>query len=183
VEKKYIDSGDIVFGSEEEGYVGIERKTIMDLVNSVTGKNRHFWEQLKVLKDTYKTPLVIIEGRIDFKDKLISGILFSLLLGWKIPYINTYNVYDTAEAISRMFTRYGENKAKGYPPAAVKKEVSPAKIRWSMIQCCRGIGPATATKLLKSINYKELFRGELNSKQLCKVVNKKIADRLEEVFK
>ena len=182
VEHKYIESGDIVFGIDGD-MIGIERKTISDLVNSVTGENRHFWEQLEVLKATYKTPLVIIEGRIDFKDKLISGILFSLLLGWKIPYINTYNVYDTAEAISRMFTRYGENKAKGYPPAAVKKEVSPQKIRWAILQCVYGIGPATATKLLKSIDYRELFRGELSSKQLKKVVNEKIAKRLEEVFK
>ena len=182
VERKYIESGDIVFGIDND-MIGIERKTVSDLVNSVVGENRHFWTQLEVLKATYKTPLVIIEGRIDFKDKLISGILFSLLLGWKIPYINTYNVYDTAEAISRMFTRYGENKAKGYPPVAVKKEVSPAKIRHTMLQCCRGIGPATATKILKSIDYRELFRGELSSKQLKKVVNEKIAKRLEEVFK
>jgi len=187
VEHKHIDSGDIVFGIDGD-MVGIERKTVNDLIKSVVGSkkypaSRHFWDQIKVLKATYKTPLVIIEGTIDFKDKLVSGILFGLLLGWKIPYINTYNVYDTAEAVSRMFTRYGENKAKGYPPAAVRKEASPTKIRWAMLQCCKGIGPATATKILKSIDYKELFRGDVTSKKLCKVVNAKIAKRLEDAFK
>jgi len=156
VEYKHIDSGDIVFGNDVGGYVGIERKTIADLVNSVRGQNRHFWDQLKVLKNTYKTPLVIIEGRIDYKDKLVSGILFSLTFGWKLQWIGTYNIYDTAEAITRLFTKFGVNKASGYPPAAVRKEDTPAKIQWAMIQCVRGIGPSSATKILKLVDVCQL---------------------------
>lgn len=185
VKMKYIESGDIVFGNEEDGYVGIERKTIADLVNSVTGKNRHFWEQIKVLRETYKYPLVIVEGTLDYKDKLISGILFSLTFGWKIQWISTYNTYDTAEAISRMFTRYGTNKASGYPPSCVRKEMSPNKIRWAMLQCIRNVGPTTATNILKEVEFKALVNGEVDSKKLAKSVKglgASTAKRLVEAF-
>jgi Fanconi anemia group M protein len=170
VKRQYIESGDIVFGDESNGYVGIERKTISDLVNSVTGKNRHFWEQIKVLKETYKYPLVIVEGALDYKDKLISGILFSLTFGWRIQWISTYNTYDTAEAITRMFTRYGTNKASGYPPACVKKAMSPDKIKWAMLQCVRNVGPTTATNILKVVEFKALVNGEVDYEKLAKSV-------------
>jgi len=69
VEVRHIDSGDIVFGE-----VGIERKTLNDLTNSIYGANRHFWEQIKVLKNTYKNPFILIEGLIDWKDKFVAGV-------------------------------------------------------------------------------------------------------------
>ena len=79
VEVRHIDSGDIVIGE-----IGIERKTVNDLINSVMGENRHFWEQIKVLKNTYKKPLLIVEGPFTYKDKWISGVLYSVFLGWGI---------------------------------------------------------------------------------------------------
>jgi len=153
VEQVHLGSGDIAFGD-----VSIERKTVSDLVGSVVGSkkrphSRHFWDQLKVLKNTYKIPLMIIEGNIDYKDKLVSGIIFSLTLDWKIQWIHTYNLYDTAEAIARLFTKYGSVKASGYPPSAVRKEQKPKRIRWAMLQCIRGIGPVTASKILKELPY------------------------------
>jgi len=151
VERRYMESGDIVFG-EEGNQVGIERKRIDDLLSSVTGGERHFWEQVEVLKNTYKTPLVIIEGRIDYSDRMIAGILFSLILGWKVPYIPTYNLYETDDVVERLFTRYDVNRASGYPPPAVRKEDKPEKIRWAMLQCIRDIGSVKASLLIKELS-------------------------------
>ena len=102
VKRIHVDSGDIIFGD-----IGIERKTVSDLQNSVIGTNRHFWDQIKVLKDTYKYPIVIVEGMYNRKDRVVNGILYSLLLGWKIPFINTFNLQDTAEVINGLLKRYG----------------------------------------------------------------------------
>lgn len=179
VERRYIESGDIVFDN-----IGIERKTISDLINSVIGNNRHFWEQLKVLKDTYEKPLLLIEGSIDYKNKLVTGILFAVLLRWNIPYINTYNIYDTAEAVSRMFIKCGQNKVKGYPPAAVKKETTIEKIQWTMLQCIRNVGPSTATKILETVKFNELHNVQ-DAKWLANKINGlgvKTASKLVEVF-
>jgi len=179
VEHTHLDSGDIIFGS-----IGIERKTVSDLVNSVTGNNRHLWEQLKILKDTYDTPILLIEGPINYKDKLLTGILFAILLKWKIPYINTYNIYDSAEAIHRMFIKSGQNITKSYPPAVVKKEVTVDRIRWAMIQCVRNIGPTLAKEILNKVEFNSICNS--NPKELSKSIKGlglKTATKLIEVFK
>jgi len=179
VERIHIDSGDIVFGK-----LGIERKTISDLVNSVTGNNRHLWEQLELLKNTYEIPILLIEGPINYKNKLITGILFAIVLKWRIPYINTYNIYDSAEAIHRMFIKSGQNITKSYPPSGVKKEITPKKIQWAMIQCVRGIGPTLAKEILNKVEFNSI--SNTDPKELSKSIKGlglKTATKLVEVFK
>lgn len=183
VEIRHIDSGDVVFGD-----CGIERKTINDLINSVTGENRHFFEQLKVLKATYKKPLLIVEGPFSYKDKWISGVLYSVFLGWGIQYITTFNIQDTAEVIKGLFIKYGSARSKAYPPAAVRKAMTPEKIRWAMLMCIKGIGPKTATNILKEINpftYIEKLTDIILEERLKKVkgLNKRSKELLIQVFK
>jgi len=156
VEIRHVDSGDIVFGD-----VGIERKTVNDLVNSVIGQNRHFWEQLDVLKNTYKKPFVLLEGQLNYKDAWISGVFFSIIYGWGIPVIPTFNLQDSALAIKRLFIKYGSGKSKAYPPSAVRKADSPEKIRWMMLQCIKKVGPVTAKKILNEMPM--LFGTDYNS--------------------
>jgi len=178
VEYQHVDSGDIVFGE-----VGIERKTISDLVGSVVGPNRRLWDQIEVLKNTYKLPFILIEGGIDWEDRLISGIASSILLGWKVPILQSYNLQESRDIITALFTKYGSTKVSGYPPAAVIKEVAPARVQWAMLQCVRGIGPATATKILKLVDICQLAR--MDPKRLAKQVKglgPKTADKLVKVF-
>jgi len=151
VDRRFIESGDIVFGE-----VGIERKTVSDLVSSVISKKHHFWEQLKVLKNTYKIPLLVVEGNINYKDRMVSGILASVVLGWKLPYITTHDIHQTTDLIGNLFTRYGVSKTNAYPPRAVIKESSIARIRWAMIQCIEGIGPRMASKILTIVPFTQL---------------------------
>jgi len=177
--RRFIESGDIVFGE-----VGIERKTINDLVTSVTGKDRHLWEQLKVLKATYKIPLLVVEGNVNYKDRMVSGILSSIVLGWKLPYITTHDIYETADLITALFTRYGTAKTNMYPPRAVIKQASPAKIRWAMLQCVQGIGPRMAKSILGIVPFNELC--DTDPKWLAKQIKglgPRRTTRLIEVFR
>ena len=65
VTRQHVDSGDYIIGE-----LGIERKTVQDLLNSiipkVEQKGHTFLEQIKVMKDTYKKVIVIVEGYIDW---------------------------------------------------------------------------------------------------------------------
>jgi len=151
VERRFIESGDIVFGG-----VGIERKTVNDLVSSVISKKHHLWDQFKVLKSTYKIPLLIVEGNINYKDRMVSGILASVVLGWRLPYINTHDIHQTTDLIRSLFTKYGVAKTNTYPPKAVIKEASIERIRWAMIQCIVGIGPQMARKILTIAPFTQL---------------------------
>jgi ERCC4-type nuclease len=146
IEVKTIPSGDYVFGE-----VAIERKTTRDLVNSVTSGERHFWNQLDTMKRTYQQPILLIEGLIDFRDRLLMGILTTVILFWKYQTVFSDSKQETAIWIERLFTKYGVGKTGRIPPAAVIRMATPKQIRWAMLQCIKGIGPKTASKILEEI--------------------------------
>src|SRR3972149_3247937 len=100
VELRHVESGDYIIGE-----LSIERKTVSDLINSCVGGDRHLWEQIKIMKNTYKKTLLIIEGYIDWNNKLLVGIIISLIDGWQLPIINTLDSKHTSEILGKLFDR------------------------------------------------------------------------------
>jgi ERCC4-type nuclease len=143
VDYRHIDSGDYVFND-----MAIERKEVTDLLSSVYGELRHFWEQLKTMKATYKRCLVIIEGTFSLESKQNQGIYYSIIGGWNIPVIFTLNERGTAKEIAKLFDKYGEGSLHRIPPPVVKKERSTTEIKLSMLQCVMGIGDTVAERIL-----------------------------------
>ena len=109
VTRTKVESGDIVFSG-----IGLERKSVRDLVSSVTSGTRHMWTQLEVLKATYKKHGLIIEGFTNnfYKDSMLSGILYSITVGWGIPFFPTTSIYETAELIEMLYLK---SEHKGDP--------------------------------------------------------------------
>ena len=182
VELRHIDSGDYVFND-----IAIERKTITDLIGSVISKeNRHFWDQVKTMRETYKKPIVIIEGEFDWNDRLQTGIYYALVGGWNMPVIFTKSHSDTASKISKLFDKYGEGSQRKIPPPVVHKEKTNKYIKWAMLQCVDQIGGTLATKILDAepliistaLNYTYLH------KKLCSIkgLSEKPRKRLEKVL-
>jgi len=153
VEVKHVDSGDIILLGDNL-VIGMERKTVSDLICSVIGSktsfeksNRHFYNQLEVMKSTYKKTLVIIEGDFDWNNKMLVGIYHSVIVGWQIPVIFTKDHSDTADKVAKLFLKYGNYKVSGILPMAVHKAKSPKEIKLGMLCCVEGIGLQTAKKL------------------------------------
>ena len=148
VEVKHIDSGDYVFGD-----VAIERKTIEDLINSCTGGTRHLWKQLETMQNTYKQPILLIEGIIDYNDRLLMGILTTIILFWKYQTIFTISPAQTVLWIEKLFTKYGVGKSNRIPPPAVKKAKTLEEIKRNMLCVIPRIGVKRAETILKSKPY------------------------------
>lgn len=153
VEVKHVDSGDIILLGDNL-VIGIERKTVSDLICSVIGSkssyeksNRHFYNQLEVMKSTYKKTLLIIEGDFDWSNKMLVGIYHSVIVGWQIPVIFTKDHSDTADKVAKLFLKYGNYKVSSILPMAVHKAKSPKEIKLGMMCCVEGIGIQTAKKL------------------------------------
>jgi len=124
-----------------------------------------------------------VEGNINYTDRLVSGILSSVLLGWRIPYIESSDLTETSNIITALFTKYGASKTKMYPPKAVIKEETSERIRWAMLQCVKTIGPKTAKRILEVVPIYQL--GTTNPIWLAKQVKglgPKISKKLIEVF-
>jgi ERCC4-type nuclease len=158
---QYIESGDIVIED-----IGIERKTVDDLLQSFYSKvkGHSLYEQIKVLKDTYKKSLLIVEGYINWEDRLLNSILFGIKIGWQLPIVYTSNINDTAKRIGNIFDKYGMSKTSRVPPAAIKKGYTPQQIKWQMLQCIPHIGGVVAKRILEEVPY--LFIGECSSTEL-----------------
>jgi Fanconi anemia group M protein len=167
VEIKHIESGDYVFGD-----VAIERKTIADLVNSVTSGDRRFWTQLDTMRRTYQQPILLIEDwdRVDYEDRLTMGIITTVILFWRYQTIFSMDKKDTVDWIATLFTKYGVGKTGRIPPAAVIRAITPKEIRWAMLQCIAGVGPKTATKILEEIP--DIFSGLFNPYDLKNYLTK-----------
>ncbi len=147
VTRQHVDSGDYIIGE-----LGIERKTVQDLLNSiipkVEQKGHTFWEQIKVMKDTYKKVIVIVEGYIDWDDRRLAGTLYALVDGWQIPFINTMNQISSAERIGQLHDRYGSAKTSSNPPIAVRKGYTDSQIRTAMLTVIPHIGYVTAKRIV-----------------------------------
>ena len=154
-EKKYpvtlqhIDSADYVIG-----FLAIERKTVQDLRNSIIPQKGHsFWSQIKVMKDTYKKVIVIVEGYIDWDDRMVSGSLLALVDGWQIPFINTMNQTSSADRIGKLHDRYGSAKTSSQPPIAVRKGYTTTQIRTAMLTVIPHLGNVIAKRIVEKNPY------------------------------
>ena len=143
VEMRVLDSADYVIGER-----GIERKTCRDLLSSVTSGDRHLWNQLETLKNTYTKPLVMVEGTLEER-KIQNSIYKAITIGWGIPIFFSNNLHDSADCLENIYDKYvSGKKSSGPPPPVVIKEVKPEKVRWAMLQCVQGVGTEIATRII-----------------------------------
>jgi len=81
--------------------VGIERKTVSDLLNSIIDKR--LINQLIILKENFDIPLLIIEGEEnlykirDFHPNTIRGIILTVAVDFQIPIIYSRGIKDTCQ--------------------------------------------------------------------------------------
>lgn len=197
VEVKRLDIADYVFGSE----VGLERKELCDLLGSVY--DGRYWNQIRTLKDTYPTPIVLVEGdplntyRNVRKDKKIYKSLLNdsdvkmirtlengTLLGWKIPFIQTLDMYDSADRIVELYNRFSGKEKGEKPRAAVRKAVKPEEVRSLMLQNIEGIGSVLSERILEKYDFSDLI-GLQDSSVLCRSIDglrDNVAKRILEVM-
>jgi Fanconi anemia group M protein len=148
-ESKQLDIADIVVSSE----IAIERKEGFDFVSSIMD-NRLF-EQLLRLKDTYPTPILILEGlnsdvfdNTGMKISSIYGALAFISYKLGICVIPTRNIEDTAIVIERIANR--EQVKDGMPLLSRKapKGMDIKERRTYIIEGLVDIGPKKSKALI-----------------------------------
>ncbi len=149
-DSEQLDVADVVISEE----VAIERKEGFDFVSSIMD-NRLF-EQLLRLKDTYKFPILILEGLNDdvfentgMKISSIYGALSFISYKLGISVIPTRNIEDTAIVVERI--AYREQVKDGMPLLSRKapKALSKKERRSFIIEGLVDIGPKKAKALIE----------------------------------
>ena len=167
-ESKRLDIADIVISPE----VAIERKEGHDFVSSIMD-NRLF-EQIVRLRDTYTTPILILEGlndkvfeRTGMKISSIYGALSVVSYKLGISVIPTRNIEDTAIVIERVAIREQSEEKDNSPFArSAPKAMDKSARRAYIIEGLVDTGPKkakllidtfkTPDKVLKSIKHTEI---------------------------
>jgi len=190
IEVHKLDVGDYAIGKE----IGIERKTLHDLLNSlnygVVGRKPRLWEQVKNLCNYYKKPVLLIEGvmwKPIYQSELttfvrLMGVVTNFIYRWdKLKLMFTPSEKETVYFLERTYLLHTSGESRREPPPVVAKSIDPEIVKLNMLCCFRGIGVSTARKIL---NYYPEFRMiiEEDVKELAKKVGVKTAKLLKSVF-
>ncbi len=194
VERKQLETADIIIITKnlenKEQTVGIERKTINDLLNSIIDKR--LISQLIVLKENFDVPLLIIEGEENiykirnFHPNSIRGMIATIAVDFQIPIIYTRNHRDTIKYVALIANRL-EKPRKPLSLTPKRMPLTLHEQQQYLLESFPGIGPAIAASITK--NFKSI-REFINATEkelqkvdkLGKIKSKEIKKLLEENF-
>ncbi len=149
IDLQRLDVADYVLSPK----VGIEYKKISDFVDSII--DGRLLEQIKVLKQNYERPLVIIEGDADMYSlrkihpNAIRGMLATIAIDYGIPIIQTKNLKETAALLYIIAKREQDPDKKYFDPHSEKKPLTLKEQQEYIVSSLPNVGPVLAKDLLK----------------------------------
>lgn len=163
------------------GYIGIERKTQQDFINSII--DGRLISQLILLKENFDIPLLILEGEENIYSlrnmhpNAIRGMLASIAIDYQIPVIYTRNSNDTCSLIEGILKRLERGKIT-IPLLKKRKPLTIKERQELIIESFPGIGPTLAKSLLKEFkSVKNIINAdEENLKKVEKLGPKKVSE-------
>jgi len=132
--------------------VGIERKEVRDFVDSLIDKR--ILHQLKMLKDNFEKPVLIIEGVEDIYSvrkvhaNAIRGMLAYIAVGLGIPIVNTKDFRDTVDFLVAVAKREQEDSKKEFGIRGERKPLTLKEQQEFVVSGFPGVGPTLAKGLL-----------------------------------
>lgn len=190
VNTKNLISADFIIQSKttegKEVLVGIERKTIIDFLNSIIDKR--IITQLIALKENFDIPILMIEGEENiyrvrnFHPNSIRGMLSAIAIDLQIPVLYTKNEKDTTSYIETIAKRL-ESKRKDISLLKSKKPITQKELQEYIVESFPGVGPTLAKSLLKKFkSIKNLVNTNEKELQEVEKIGKKKAKSIKEVL-
>lgn len=180
VTSQQLEIGDYVLSDR----IGVERKEVDDFLQSLI--DGRLFSQLKMLKDKYQKPILILEGEGLFTKRnihpsAIFGSLASIVTDFNIPIISTKDGKETAKLLATIAKREFSNKRA----ASVRGEKGKMSLRERqqfIIEGLPNVSSILAQRLLAHFgSIKAIIDADLE--ELCKVkgVGKKIGQGIIDV--
>jgi len=177
-----LDSADYVLSSR----VGVEIKNVKDFVDSIV--DGRLLGQLKVLKEKFERPVVIIEGSEDMfsmrnvHPNAIRGMLATIAVSYGIPVIQTKDFKDTAHTLLAMARREQENGSKEFSLHSCKKPLTLKEQQEYIVSSLPFVGPSAAKELLKHMKtVKNIINADEKDLKQVNKVGDKIAKGIKDV--
>jgi Fanconi anemia group M protein len=134
--------------------VAVERKTVSDFLDTLTGGDRSIFEQVGDLSRHYARPVVLIEGERLYEERnvhpdAIRGALASLTVDFGVSVLRTEGEGDTADLLAVLAGREQTTKDRAVSVHGEKSAKTLAEQQEYVVGAIADIGPVTARSLLE----------------------------------
>ncbi len=178
-----LEVGDYVLSDR----VAVERKSVADFLDTLTGGDRSMFEQVGDLSRAYARPVVILEGEDLYGERnvhpnAIRGALSSLAIDFDASVLRTEDEDDTADLLEVVAGREQEESDRTVSVHGEKSGKTLAEQQEYVVGSVADIGPVTARALLEEFSTVEAVM-TARKEDLLEVdgIGEVTADRLREV--
>ncbi|ELZ95287.1 Hef nuclease [Haloferax mucosum ATCC BAA-1512] len=168
--------------------VAVERKSVSDFLDTLTGGDRSIFEQIADLTRHYARPLLIIEGRGLYEERnihpgAIRGALSSVAVDFGVSVLFTEGEDDTAEMLKTIASREQTDRERNVSVHGGKSAKTLDEQQEYVVSAIADIGPVTARTLLEAFGSVEAVM-TANEDDLREVrgVGEVTAERIREVI-
>lgn len=149
IEQKMLAVGDYVVSDR----LAIEVKRVDDFIASIL--DRRLFEQLRLLRENFEKPILIIEGpslygRSGILPNAIRGALATVAVDWSIPILWTANETETAGMIYWLARREQLEQRREIAVREKKPQMTVAELQEYVVSGLPGISVVLARRLLKT---------------------------------
>ena len=134
--------------------VAVERKSVADFLDTLTGGDRSMFEQVGDLVRNYSRPIVIIEGSDLYGERnvhpnAIRGAVASLAVDFNASVLRAEDEAETAELLATVARREQETRDREVSVHGEKSTKTTAEQQEYVVASIADIGPVTARSLLE----------------------------------
>jgi Fanconi anemia group M protein len=134
--------------------VAVERKTVADFLDTLTGGDRSLFEQVGDLARHYARPVVVLEGEGLYEERnvhpdAIRGALASLSVDFGVSVLRTEGEADTADLLAVLAGREQTTRDRAVSVHGEKSAKTLGEQQEYVVGAIADIGPVTARSLLE----------------------------------
>jgi Fanconi anemia group M protein len=167
--------------------VAVERKSVSDFLDTLTGGDRSLFEQIGDLSRAYARPILLLEGEGLYEERnvhpnAIRGALSSLAVDFGVSVLRTTDEADTADMLEVLARREQETSERSVQVHGEKSSKTLAEQQEYVVSAIADIGPVTARAMLEEFGTVEAVM-TAREDDLLEVsgVGQVTADRIREV--
>jgi ERCC4-related helicase/ERCC4-type nuclease len=167
--------------------VVVERKTVADFLETLTGGDRSLFEQVGDAARNYGRPVVVIEGdglydRRSVHPKAIHGALASLAVDFGASILRTADEQETADLLAVLASREQEDGDRSVSVHGEKQSRTLAEQQEYVVAAIAEVGPVTARSLLDELGSVEaVMSADCDTLMTAEGVGEVTAKRIREV--
>jgi len=166
----------------------VERKSVSDFLDTLTGGDRSMFEQAGDMARHYARPIVVVEGEGSLYEErnvhpnAIRGALASLAVDFGASVLRTGNADDTAELLDVIARREQETADREARVHGEKSGRTLAEQQEYVVASIAEVGPATARSLLAAFGSVEaVMTADADALREVEGVGEVTAERIREV--